>query len=584
MPVLAIVLPLSAPLPADPTHHPLYLAVDDPSLKHPHIPTIVRDPASPIWADAVKSALDDGCDFIALMAPDALLPDQPCIDAAIAAFDHFAGAPYGFGSVALRDPNGLPTCPVLHRTHFDIFKHRSIPDISLDEIAEFFFQLYRRFGCSTILSYQVPNVLSDLDAKSFDAALKDWTFEKLDDATATAEAWLKHRGAPCPRVLTLDVVIPSFRVIIPYLRAILDLKPSSSCSVLFFIIIDNPHAPQIPELQSLYAHRADVRIRVNAQNMGTSATRNRGINESAAEWIHFLDDDIVPRKNLFVNVERHLRAHPDACGCVGVTDFPRADTIWQAALHISAAVYYFSVATRLPDDVPWSVSANLVARRSVRDGVRFKTLYPKTGGGEDIDFCLSKRAAAKARGAQGFVPAPDVRVVHPWWPAGRRAFWRFYVWSYGDEHLSRQFPQYTYLDYVPNTAESFFIALGVGVLALAFARWSIASVALKAALGIVLGNTLHDCVRHLFMHPERLQGVHTTVRGASWLVAVVESSFIRFFREIGWFHGMIDHGGYNFFRRFDINGGRLGTTAIEDERRFRMQKIVFYILCTLTLI
>lgn len=541
--------------------------------------------SSKIWNDGAKKAFKDGCDFVTLMRHDAELRDEGWVATVYANFEKFAassGAPFGFGCVALCDTNGLPKFPIVHRTHMEIFQESIVPDIFIDEGAEFLFQLYRRFGCSSILSCQVSNVVRDLHANSFDASVKDWTFETLDKATGTVEGWLQDKGCKCERVLTLDVVIPTFRVIISFLRRIIELKSSKSCSVMYFIIIDNPDSPQIPELRALYSHRSDVRIRVNEVNLGVSATRNSGMDESAAEWIHFLDDDIIPREDLLLNVEPHIRRHPSAAGFVGVTELPLADTISKAALHISGAVYYYDVAKKLDSDIPWGCTANLVARRNVKDGVRFKTIYPKTGGGEDVDYCLSKRVTSKACGGEGFIPALDVRVVHPWWPEGRRAYWRFYLWLHADEHLCRQLPQYTYLDFVPNSAESLILCLFCGAIATVTAQWRIATIALKAALCVFFSNTLYDCLRHLFLHPDRLHNLHTSVRGIRWFMAIVESSFIRFFCDIAWFHGVIEHGG-NFFLRFDLNGGRLGTTVIKEERKFRLQKIVLSVLCTIIL-
>lgn len=41
-----------------------------------------------------------------------------------------------------------------------------------------------------------------------------------------------------------------------------------------------------------------LRVRKNAANMGAPESRNCGISESAADWILFLDDDVIPCKNL----------------------------------------------------------------------------------------------------------------------------------------------------------------------------------------------------------------------------------------------------------------------------------------------
>jgi hypothetical protein len=96
------------------------------------------------------------------------------------------------------------------------------------------------------------------------------------------------------------------------------------------------------------------------------------------------------------------------------------------------------------------------------------------------------------------------------------------------------------------------------------AQRKIAIIALKAAFCTIFSNTVHHCFRHLPRYK------HTP-----FMVV------IRLFREIGWFHGMIDHGGYNFFRRFDLNGGRMGNTLIKEERKIRLEKMVFSVLCSL---
>lgn len=107
--------------------------------------------------------------------------------------------------------------------------------------------------------------------------------------------------------LLVDVVIPCYPVDLGILDTILALKPSASCSVIFIVIIDsdNPSSPYVSHLQTLYSHHSHhphVRIRVNQTNLGASASRNKGLEESAAEWAHFLDD-IVPDVNLLENAE-----------------------------------------------------------------------------------------------------------------------------------------------------------------------------------------------------------------------------------------------------------------------------------------
>ena len=77
--------------------------------------------------------------------------------------------------------------------------------------------------------------------------------------------------------------------------------------------------------------------------------------------------------------------------------------------------------------MPWGVTANLLIRRS---SVRFSSLYPKTGGGEDIAFCLDTLASGVTTGA--IVAAPALCASHPWWDDGRFTSLRFWRWACGD--------------------------------------------------------------------------------------------------------------------------------------------------------
>ena len=62
--------------------------------------------------------------------------------------------------------------------------------------------------------------------------------------------------------------------------------------------------------------RPDMRIQIHERSPGY--TRQ----ESAAEWVHFLDDDVIPE----------LGYHPTAAG---VVTFPCADSIFTGAVHVS---------------------------------------------------------------------------------------------------------------------------------------------------------------------------------------------------------------------------------------------------------
>ena len=393
------------------------------------------------------------------MGDDVTLEDEGWMRGAHAGFVAMAadeGAPLGFGCIAFTDVGfpGMPTFPIVHHTHMDIFGGEVVPDIFVNQDGDpYLFQLYRRWGCSRMFSSRIRNSCGGSErARYTKQHAVDWTFDTLDDATVGVEKWLSKRDSAVARKLTIDIVVPCYRVQMPFLESLLQLKSSGTCTVMFIIIIDDPQSPHIGEFLQKYAHRPDIRVRINASNLGASAARNRGMRESAAEWVHFLDDDVTPRSDILIEAEKAIRAHPRAAGFVGNALFPPAENVFTTGVHLAGVTYFWDIAAKIADDVPWGVTANLIARRT-RDGVYYDCRFPKTGGGEDIDFCRRKRACALERGGEGFRAAPEVVVTHPWWRVGKRSYWRFYMWSVGDGALVKMFPEYRYVDYTPNGAE-----------------------------------------------------------------------------------------------------------------------------------
>jgi GT2 family glycosyltransferase len=380
------------------------------------------------------------------------------------------------------------------------------------------------------------------------------------------------------RKLTLDIVIPCYRVDMSILDTILNLKSSATCSTMFIVIVDNPVSPAIPGLESRYGHRPDVRIRVNKNNLGASASRNRGIEESAAEWVHFLDDDVVPEEDILIKAEEVIRKHPKAAGFVGNSVFPIASTIFTTAVHLAGVAYFWDIAAKRKDDrdLPWGVTANLIARRNVKDGVKFDLQYPKTGGGEDIDFCRRKRDfMIHKHGGEGFVAAPFVKVTHPWWNNGKRSYWRFHYWSIGDGALVKQFPEHTYHDFAPNAAECLCLTSVLAATAALFGQWRVVAVCLQVFALTLIANILHDCYRHLYLHPERNENLNSSVNGIFWVIAVVESTFIRVFSEFGRLRGLVERGDFLCIgRRFDWFTGREGNGPMQEERTSNVQRVL----------
>ncbi|KAJ2973139.1 hypothetical protein NUW54_g12119 [Trametes sanguinea] len=370
-----------------------------------------------------------------------------------------------------------------------------------------------------------------------------------------------------------------------YLDAFLALRHSSTCEVMFIIIVDDPLSPRVADLMRKYGHRMDVRIRVNSQNLGASASRNRGLQESAAEWVLFLDDDVTPNDDLLLEAEKAISAHPRAAGFVGNAKFPSADSIFTAAVHLAGVTYFWDIAEKIDSDVPWGVTANLIARRNVPDGVYFDLQFPKTGGGEDIDYCRKKRGSSLAYGGEPFWAAPKVRVTHPWWYGGSRSYWRFYMWSKGDGGLVKMYPEHCYRDVSPNAAECLLLSAVALLAGLSLAPFDVNHGRRAVVFGISLSastmlvNIMYDLYRHLYLHPERVRGMKTTVTGVRWTCAIVEGTFLRVFSEWGRVVGILERGEYAMFmNRFDWFCGRWGDGPKNEERANNLYKFALTIL------
>lgn len=544
-----------------------------------------------LWRECAKRAWKDGCDYLVLMGDDVTLEDEGWMCAAHEEFISMAADQKtlpGFSCIAFTDTTfpGMPTFPIIHRTHMDIFFGEVVPKIFINQDGDpYLFQLYRRWGCSRMLRSRLQNgVGGGGPARYPKQHAVNWTFETLDHATATVEKWLSEHSPTAVRKLTLDIIIPSYRVQLAFLEPIFQLLSSETCNVMFIIIIDDPHSAHIVELLQKYAHRPDVRIRINPQNLGASASRNRGMQESAAEWVHFLDDDVVPQQDILVEAEKRIRASPKAAGFVGNTFFPVADTIFKTAVHLAGVTYFWDIANKIANDLPWGVTANMIARRNVKDGVHYDIDFPKTGGGEDIDFCRRKRQYSLQHDGEGFHAAPSVIVTHPWWDGGKRSYWRFYMWSFGDGALVKKYPKYTYTDYAPNSAELLLLCACLITISttcgVAFGVWLPLLFAGKFMGSVIMVNIAFDLYRHMWRNKERTRAINSTFADPWLVMAIVESAFLRMASEMGRVAGMLARGEVFYLgTRFDWFTGHpsTGEGPRSEERKNSLQKMVIIV-------
>lgn len=268
--------------------------------------------------------------------------------------------------------------------------------------------------------------------------------------------------------IVLDIVIPSYRVKLDYLIDIVDLDvPKYMCST-FIIIIDSPSnllcaikdfsgsnedvsVPQATTLLKNYLMRSsryknNIRVRCNEENLGASATRNRGISESSAEYILFLDDDVIPDSNLLQEYGKALleqeRDGHFVLGLVALVEFPRPKDlpVIHAGVLMSYLTFMFEIANNSDYNEPaWGVTANILFRKVA--GMQFDTSYAKTGGGEDVDFALT---LSKMTGGLKLKSCPSARVTHLFWEGGIiQLSNHFFNWTIGDGALYFRFQDYT---------------------------------------------------------------------------------------------------------------------------------------------
>lgn len=261
--------------------------------------------------------------------------------------------------------------------------------------------------------------------------------------------------------LTIDVVMPSFRLEEKYVLPVLRLPRPDNAVIKFYLMADNPDIVPAESIRAL-ADNNDVFLYINEKNLGASGTRNRGISVSKGDWILFLDDDVTITDDLLFRYTAAATEHPNEIGFIGLIHFPPPPSDFARALMVNGNVNIFSVTANKPS-FTWGATANIMVKRSAVGDVRFSTDYPKAGGGEDVDFFLHVR---DRNNEQNFRSLPEAAVTHPWWDDGRANYKRPYRYGIGNSRLGKYNPNYTYRN-LPNTPETVLFC-GITALVLLF--------------------------------------------------------------------------------------------------------------------
>jgi glycosyltransferase involved in cell wall biosynthesis len=253
-------------------------------------------------------------------------------------------------------------------------------------------------------------------------------------------------------VITIDVVIPSFRLNAVTLLPILNLPIPKDVIVKFYLIADNPSVVPSESILQLIDNKTIFLI-INEVNLGASITRNIGIEAGTADWILFLDDDIEPLPSLLFAYADAVKQNSTEIGFIGVVELPNISTPFAHAVNANGSMSMFSIA-KYKSSFAWGVTANFMVSRKAIGDVRFSDVYPKTGGGEDVEFFIRVR---QQNNLKNYKCLTNADVTHPWWNEGRPDFKRFYRYGKGISFLSERNPLYRSYSFL-NTVETLFMA------------------------------------------------------------------------------------------------------------------------------
>ncbi|MDT3403859.1 glycosyltransferase family 2 protein [Mucilaginibacter terrae] len=287
---------------------------------------------------------------------------------------------------------------------------------------------------------------------------------------------------------SIDVIIPSFRLNPENILPILNLQRPADATVRFYLVADNPQLKPDATIAQL-VNGDTINLLINSHNIGASATRNRGIEAGNGDWILFLDDDIVVDPQLLLTYANAAEQHPNEVGFIGLVTMPPPATPFAKAVDANGSMGIFSAALH-NEYYPWGASANIMIRRSALGNVRFSSTYPKTGGGEEVEFFFKIR---EQNSLSNYRCLPAAKAEHPWWKNGEADYTRFYRYGLGNSHLAQRNPAYRWYDFL-NLPESVLI-VAVAAFAIHFFWMPVAKYGLYFVLIALLAEYVTNIMR-----------------------------------------------------------------------------------------
>lgn len=542
-----------------------------------------------IWRNLARLAFHPyKCDYYILLGDDVMIKCPNWFDEIISEFRSLKCSiptlPFGFGCVALLDivAPGFPTFPIIHITHMEIYGGEVIPPEFINQDGDpFLFNLYRPYNAARFAkNVQLENMKGGVELLNHpDYVLPRYVRvhicwkKMLHGHSETIRRWTKSKitdGNPALEKLLIDVVIPSYRASRELLEGILKIEVPADCVTKFIIVIDNPTADVDWLMARQMEEVGNLTVVRNAKNVGASVSRNNGIKASSADWILFIDDDVKPSQDILKEYFKAIKTSgADYDGFAGPTVLPVDCRHISTATLLSGVSFFWTYPSKA-STVPWAVTANVAFKNYAKtdnEYLLFDVDFIKSGGGEDIDYCLRLRKVA-------LKCVPNAIAHHPWWNDGRRDYLHFFRWAYGDCLLIHKHPQHSFIT-PPNVVE----VLAILLIISPYLLWS-HGVQVSSLLSLFLHLFLMDTVLEsasLICDPENQLLLFRTCgyNVAQYPLILLETNFIRLCSETGHLLGPLQSGRIRGCYRFDWFCGSHPSYRMDCFKRDSIRFIIF---------
>jgi len=274
-------------------------------------------------------------------------------------------------------------------------------------------------------------------------------------------------GIEMNEINSVSIIIPLSRPT-AYLKEILKLESKLANEIEFVLVIDNPKNDFIEWVKQVAIESKQKTCTVvNEENLGAPKSRNKGIEKAKGDLLLFLDDDVIPDKML---IDYHIEAlkENESFGVIGTTimDFQK-----EKKLQYAVGKAGFEYSFRLYQDYKkhsWGPTCNISFLKKKIGEIRFDDCYPKSGGGEDVDFCWD---IVKANNNQKMIVCEKAKVIHPPWEGIKSIYRRLKRWGYADAILFNRQPERKYLDWPTYLGINILLTLATIVLGAIMNPW-----------------------------------------------------------------------------------------------------------------